>query len=210
MAPGSTLLDMSSSYAPATKKLAATLAARKLTLVDAPVSGGVKGAKQATLTIMFGGSADKFAELQPILATMGKMIQHVGETGAGHALKAINNYLSAASLYATSEAVMMAQKFGLDPKVALETINQSSGQSYSTHYKFPTFVLPRSFNSNFSLDLLLKDVKMVNQLAKELEVPTLLASVVEQVYQTAKNVGPAEQDHTEIFTFIEQITARGD
>lgn len=155
---------------------------------------------------MVGGSRKDFEAVLPVLQCLGKKVTLVGTTGAGHALKAINNYLSAASLYATTEAMVLAKTLGLDLKVALENINSSSGQSYSTHYKFPTFVLPRRFDSGFSLKLLLKDVKMVTALAEDNRVPVFLASAVEQVYEAAALMGEGQQDHTEIVKFLETIT----
>ncbi|MCY9002459.1 NAD(P)-dependent oxidoreductase [Peribacillus frigoritolerans] len=206
MNPGGLIIDMSSSYVFLTKTLAEKLANTGLTLIDAPVSGGVKGAKAGTLTIMVGAKREYYEKALPILRCMGENIMLVGETGSGHALKAINNYLSAASLYATTEAMILAKKLGIDLSVALEAINHSSGRSFSTQFKFPTFIVPRSFNSGFSLDLLLKDVKMVTSIAKDSKVPIFLASTVEQVYEAASITGEEDQDHTEIIKFLEKIT----
>lgn len=207
MKTGGTIIDMSSSYVLSTKELAQKGRASGITLIDAPVSGGVKGAKEGSLTIMVGADKEEdFLKALPILRVMGKKVNHVGSTGSGHALKAINNYLSATSLYATTEAMMLIKKLGIDQKVALEIINSSSGQSFSTHYKFPSFILPRSFNSGFSLDLLLKDVGMVTNIAKDMKVPVLLASLVEQIYEGASISGNLEQDHTEIIKFLERIS----
>jgi 3-hydroxyisobutyrate dehydrogenase-like beta-hydroxyacid dehydrogenase len=206
MEAGNLIVDMSSSYALSTRKMAKELEFKGISLVDAPVSGGVKGAREGSLTIMVGGKEQDVRKVLPILQCMGKLVKHVGEIGSGHALNAINNYLSAASLYATTEAMALAKKLGLNLSVALETINQSSGQSFSTHYKFPTFVLPREFHSGFSLDLLLKDVKMTIAMAKELRVPMLQGEVVERIYELAANNGEPGQDHTEIVMFLEEIT----
>ncbi|MET3506574.1 NAD(P)-dependent oxidoreductase [Halalkalibacter oceani] len=207
MKPGGIIIDMSSSYVLSTKKLSQKAASTGLTFVDAPVSGGVKGAKAGTLTIMVGAQKEVYLKVLPILKTMGKTVNLIGETGSGHALKAINNYLSATSLYATTEAAILLKKLNIDLDIALETINQSSGQSFSTHYKFPTFVLPRSFNSGFSLDLILKDVKMVNDISRDLHIPVFLAGSVEQIYKAASISGDHNQDHTEIVTFLENITS---
>lgn len=206
MSPGGMIIDMSSSYVLSTKELAKRITKRGITLIDAPVSGGVKGAKAASLTIMVGATEEGYKRALPILSCLGKNIKLVGKVGSGHALKALNNYLSATSLYATTEAMVLAKKLGIDLNVALETINCSSGQSFSTHYKFPTFVLPRSFNSGFSLDLLLKDVKMVTKMAQETRLPNFLASTVEQIYETASLTGEKGQDHTEIVKLLEKLS----
>lgn len=206
MMPGGVIIDMSSSYVLSTRRLAEDAKLKKLAFLDAPVSGGVKGAREGTLTIMVGGNPDDFQTVLPILQHIGKKITLVGQTGAGHALKALNNYLSAASLYATTEAMVLAKTLGLDLNVALESINTSSGQSYSTHYKFPNFVLPRTFDSGFSLELLLKDVKMATSLARDNKVPVFLASAVEQIYEAALRSGDPNLDHTEVVKFLEGIT----
>jgi 3-hydroxyisobutyrate dehydrogenase-like beta-hydroxyacid dehydrogenase len=146
--------------------------------------------------------------VRPLFDCMGQKIIHVGEVGHGHALKAINNFLSAASMYATTEAMIIAESVGLDLNTCLETINGSSGQSYSTHYKFPKFVLPRSFNSEFSLDLLLKDLKMAVSLARDNEVPLFLGATLEQVYESAQQVLGKGCDHTEIVQFLEKTSGR--
>ncbi|WP_019119758.1 NAD(P)-dependent oxidoreductase [Brevibacillus massiliensis] len=206
MKPGGMIIDMSSSYSLSTQRLAKKAVEAGLTMIDAPVSGGVKGAKAGNLTIMVGGSDADFARALPILQCMGKTINLVGETGAGHALKAINNYLSATSMYATAEAMILCKKLGLHLNTALETINQSSGQSFSTHYKFPTFVTTRQFNSGFSLELLQKDVRMVNSIARDQKIPLLLGGLVEQIYEMALHSLPGHPDHTEIAAFLERMT----
>lgn len=206
---GAFILDMSSSYVLSTRRLALEAHARGLSYLDAPVSGGVKGAKQATLTIMVGGTKEDFEATLPILHCLGKTVNHVGDVGAGHALKALNNYLSAASLWATTEAMVLAKSLGLDLSLALDTINQSSGQSFSTHYKFPNFVLPRTFNSGFGLELLLKDVRMVTAMAKDQHIPVALAGLVEQLYETANlSLDEEKPDHTEVVKFLEGVTRR--
>lgn len=206
MKPGTMIIDMSSSYALSTQKLAKACAAKQITLLDAPVSGGVVGAQNASLTIMVGGKEPDVEQALPVLKLMGSNVKHVGDTGAGHGLKAINNYLSATTMYATTEAMILAQKLGLDLNKALETINSSSGQSFSTHFKFPRYVLPRKFDSGFSLELMLKDVRLVTAYAKDTRTPVLLASLVEQIYETAANAGGPGLDHTEIVKYLEQLS----
>lgn len=206
MSAGKYIIDMSSSYALDTMNLSEELAKHSIILMDAPVSGGTSGAGDGTLTIMVGGTKQDFEVVQPILKAMGKKILLVGSVGHGHALKAINNFLSATSLYATTEAMMMAKSSGLNLEVCLDVINESSGQSYSTHRKFPKHVLPRKFDSGFSLDLLLKDVKMATSMARDFHVPLILGGEVEQVYEAAQRMLGNGKDHTEIVKFLENIT----
>lgn len=206
MSAGKYIIDMSSSYALDTMNLSEEIAEQGLILMDAPVSGGISGASDGTLTIMVGGKEKNFKEIQSILEAMGKNIRLVGSIGHGHAIKAINNFLSATSLYATTEAMMIAKASGLNLETSLDIINESSGQSYSTHRKFPKHVLPRKFDSGFSLDLLLKDVKMANSLARDYHLPLILGGEVEQVYEAAQRLLGSGRDHTEIVKFLENIT----
>ena len=134
--PDTTVIDMSSSEPLQTREVAARLAERRIRLVDAPVSGGVKGAVSGTLTIMVGGADDDMTRVAPVLLAIGKP-QHVGPVAAGHALKALNNLMSATHLWITSEAMLTGEAFGLDPAEMLETVNGSSGRSGSTDNKWP-------------------------------------------------------------------------
>lgn len=206
MRAGQIIVDMSSSDMNSTIKLAKLVNEKGIDYVDAPVSGGKKGAAEASLTIMVGGKSSNFNELHAILKCMGDNIIHIGEVGHGHALKAINNFLSATSLYASSEAMIIANSIGLDLQKSLEVINGSSGQSYSTLYKLPNFILKRKFKAGFSLDLMLKDIKLSNSLARENGIPIMLGSLIEQVYEAASTILEEECDHTEIAKFIEIIS----
>lgn len=202
----SIIIDMSSSYSLDTENLKTLLDERSVHLIDAPVSGGVPKAKSGELTIMVGGAENDFAQVHYLLEYLGKDIKHIGKTGSGHALKAINNYLAAASMYATSEAMILAKKLGIDPEVAVESVNTSTGKSHSSEFKYPTYVLPREFSSSFSLDLQLKDINMAKDMAKEVDMPMLLGSSLIEIYESAVNLGGKGQDHTEIIKFLETIS----
>jgi 3-hydroxyisobutyrate dehydrogenase-like beta-hydroxyacid dehydrogenase len=195
---GSIIIDMGSSYYFSTLKLHEQLKEKGIYLVDAPVSGGVIGATAGMLTIMLGSKEQPFDKVLPILNMLGKNVYDLGSVGSGHAVKAINNYLSATSLFATSEAFYLIEKLGIDKEKALDVINNSSGRSFSTELKFPRYILPEAFNSGFSLDLILKDVKTTNRIAKEINLPIQLASIIEKYYLEAKEIGGVQQDHTEI------------
>ncbi|GGN33877.1 NAD(P)-dependent oxidoreductase [Streptomyces fuscichromogenes] len=194
---GATVVDMSSSDPMSTRRLATGLAARGVTLVDAPVSGGVKGAENGQLTIMAGGAEDAVERLSPLLAVMGTA-RRAGEVGAGHALKAVNNLLSATHLLATAEGVLAGERFGLDPAVMVELINSSSGRSGSTDNKFPNFVLPGTYDSGFGLRLMVKDMRIAVGLARELGVASPLADRAVALWEDALAALPDTADHTEI------------
>jgi len=157
--PGALVVDMGSSDPTQTRELAAAAASRGFGYVDAPVSGAVVGAEAGTLTIMFGGTAEELARCEPFFASLGKKIVHAGPVGAGHALKALNNLLSATSFLITLEAIAAGARFGLDPKVMIDAINDSTGRSWSTEHKVPQFVEPRSFTSGFAMRLMVKDIR---------------------------------------------------
>jgi 3-hydroxyisobutyrate dehydrogenase len=151
MAPGSVLLDMGSSEPTATRALAERAAELGVDVVDAPVSGGVGGARRGALTIMAGGEDAALARVRPLLDVLGDRVLHVGPVAAGHALKALNNLLSATHLLASAEALEVGTRFGLDPGVLLDAINTSSGRSGSTERKLPDFVLTGRYDSGVAL-----------------------------------------------------------
>ncbi|GAC46706.1 NAD(P)-binding domain-containing protein [Gordonia aichiensis] len=202
LAPGSVVVDMSSSDPASTRELAQTLSAADVTLVDAPVSGGVKGAENGKLTIMVGGSPEAFDTVRPVLESLGTP-RLGGDVGAGHAIKAINNLLSATHLLATAEAAAAAQRFGLDPAVLIDMVNTSSGRSGSTDNKYPNFILPGTYDSGFALALMLKDMKIATDLAAKVGAPALLGEQAVAMWERAQTELEPGADHTEIARWID-------
>lgn len=195
------IVDMSSSEPLRTRALAASLADSGRVLVDAPVSGGVSGARAGTLAVMVGGPDEVVADLEPLLAAMGRP-RHVGPVGAGHALKALNNLMSAAHLVASSEAVLVGEEFGLDPAVMLEVVNGSSGRSGSTENKWPNHILPGTYGAGFAIGLLVKDIHIALDLAATTSVPSRHAAATVALWDEAlAALGPAA-DHTEIARWL--------
>jgi 3-hydroxyisobutyrate dehydrogenase len=206
LAPGTLLIDMSSCEPTETRRLAEETAAHDVVLVDAPVSGGVAGARAGTLTIMVGGSDEAVAACRPLLEVMGGRVTHVGPVAAGHALKSLNNLLSATSLLITSEAVLAGRRFGLDPKVMVETLDESTGRSWSTHYKMPEFVLPRDWSSGFTMRLLIKDLHIALGLARATGSPIGLGRAVAELWERAAETIGDGSDHTEIARWLEEMS----
>jgi 3-hydroxyisobutyrate dehydrogenase len=197
------IVDMSSSEPLRTRALAASLADTGRVLVDAPVSGGVSGARAGTLAVMVGGPDDVVADLEPLLGAMGRP-RHVGPVGAGHALKALNNLMSAAHLVASSEAVLVGEEFGLDPAVMLEVVNGSSGRSGSTENKWPNHILPGTYGAGFGIGLLVKDIHIALDLAASTSVPTRHAAATVALWDEAlAELGPTA-DHTEIARWLRE------
>ncbi|WP_199179325.1 NAD(P)-dependent oxidoreductase [Mycolicibacterium goodii] len=201
LAPGSVVIDMSSSEPMRTRELAADLARRGIHLVDAPVSGGVRGAEAGKLTIMVGGDADVVAGITPVLELLGRPV-HAGDVGAGHAVKALNNLMSATHLWVTSEVMIAGQRFGLDPEVMLSVFNGSSGRSGSTENKWPNFILPGGFDSGFGLRLMLKDMKIATGLARAVGVEPTLGDEAVELWARAAGELDATADHTEVARWI--------
>ncbi|OZC59765.1 hypothetical protein CH267_06620 [Rhodococcus sp. 06-621-2] len=191
------VLDMSSSDPVCTRKLASRLAELNVEMVDAPVSGGVSGAERGTLTIMVGGNDAAVTTSNQLLRILGTP-RHAGPVGAGHALKAINNLLSATHLLATAEGVAIGERFGLDPALMVELVNTSSGRSGSTDNKYPNFILPGSFDSGFGLRLMLKDMKIATSLGTAMGAPAQLGAHAVELWEKASNALPPTADHTEI------------
>lgn len=197
---GTTIIDMSSSEPMATRKLAEDVTRRGMRLLDAPVSGGVKGAEAGKLTIMVGAPETDYVDLAALLAPMGRVVR-AGDVGAGHAIKALNNLLSAAHLLVTSEAMRVGQQFGLDPKVMLDIFNTSSGRSGSTENKWPNFIISGKYDSGFALRLMVKDMKIAVGLGEDVGVPMALGEVAQALWQDAADALPATADHTHIATW---------
>ena len=205
LTPGSTLIDMSTAVPARTVALARWLAEREIGMLDAPVSGGVAGAERGSLTIMVGGPRPLFERYVPLFEAMGKTIHYVGGTGSGHTIKAINNMVSATTMAVTSEALALAVKAGIDVNTALAVINSGTGRSWSSEYKFPTFVLNHAFNSGFSIGLMRKDVDIAIELGQEHAVPLFVAAAAQQLYRFAIGHGLSEQCHTTIATILEEM-----
>jgi 3-hydroxyisobutyrate dehydrogenase len=198
-----TLIDMSSSEPLQTRELAQLATARGIELVDAPVSGGVRGAIEGRLTIMAGGDAQAVETSRPMLEVIGETVRYVGPVGAGHALKSLNNLLSAVHLLASCEALAIGRAFGLDPQVFVETINLSTGRSASTERKLPEFILTGTYDAGFSLSLMVKDVRIAVSLGEELGTPAALAQRALSMWQQADAVLGVGADHTEIARWVD-------
>jgi 3-hydroxyisobutyrate dehydrogenase len=202
---GAVVVDMSSSDPAGTRALGVALSAKNVALIDAPVSGAVAGAKDGTLAIMAGGEKEALEKVLPVLKAMGRQIFHVGALGAGHAVKALNNYLGAAGTLAGFEALLIARAFGLDPKPMLEAINASTGRNSTTERKISRDVLSGAFASGFKLALMAKDVGIAAELARGLRVETPYLKETLRLWRAARRRLPAHADHTEIFHYLEKL-----
>jgi len=199
---GMLVLDMSSSDPVGTRSLGQELAARGIDLVDAPVSGGVKKALDATLAIMAGGDAAAIERVRPLLEKMGGRVFLTGPLGSGHAMKALNNYVSAAGMIATSEALAVGARFGLDPAVMTDILNASSGRNNTTEVKVKPFMLSGTFASGFSAALMVKDVATAAHLAEAVGASAELAKHCTEIWREASAALGPGADHTAIYEFV--------
>ena len=193
---GGIVIDMSSSDPIGTRDLAADLLKDGVVLLDAPVSGGVPKATDGTLAIMLGGEdAAAKARVMPLLETMGGAIFETGPTGSGHAMKALNNYLSAIGLTAANEALMVGQKFGLDPRVMTDVINASTGRNSNTERKLHQAVIPRTFDAGFATTLMAKDLRTAYDLVKAQSQYAPVMELVSRIWTEVDEEFPG-CDHT--------------
>jgi 3-hydroxyisobutyrate dehydrogenase len=203
--PGAIVIDMSSSEPSGTRALATALSPKKVFVVDAAVSGAVAKAKDGTLAIMAGGEKALLRQVEPVLRAMGREIFHCGPLGAGHAVKALNNYLGAAGTIAGFEALLVAQAFGLDAKPMIDAINASTGKNSTTERKIPQQVLTGAFASGFKLALMTKDVGIAAGLASGLGVDTPYLRETLKLWRAAQKKLPAQADHTEMYRYLERL-----
>jgi len=197
-------VDLSTTGPRVAKAIAAALAKRGITAIDAPVSGGVGGAVKGTLAVMTSGPKPECDRLRPILEAIGKVFYIGPEPGMGQMMKLINNLLSATATAATSEAIVLGAKAGLDPYVMIDVINAGSGRNTATEDKFPRAILPRSFDYGFALGLMTKDVKLCIDEADSLLVPMWIGQAVKQLWLYGLGQGGPDQDFTALITHIEK------
>ena len=201
---GSTVIDMSSSSPVSTRELGRLFEARGVKFIDAPVSGGVKRAVTGELAIMVGGDAAVLEACRPIFEKLGNQIFHAGPLGAGHAIKALNNYVSAAGLVAACEAVIVGQRFGLLPNVIVDILNASSGMNNTTKVKMKQFMLSGAFNAGFTTGLMAKDLRTALEVAREVGGPSALAERCTALWNDAEQTLGPTADHTAIYKFLER------
>jgi 3-hydroxyisobutyrate dehydrogenase len=201
---GAVVIDMSSSSPSVTRELGPRLQAAGVDFIDAPVSGGVKRAVDGSLAIMAGGEPVVIARVKPLLLTMGKSVIETGMLGSGHAMKALNNYVSAAGLLAACEALKVGADFGIAPEKIVAVLNASTGKNNSTENKLMQFVVSGLFNSGFSLGLMKKDINIATDLAKSLGADTLLGEVLLKSWADAEGKLGGAADHTEIYRMLEK------
>lgn len=204
---GMAVVDMSTIAPSASKKIAATCAARGVAFLDAPVSGGSQGAEAGTLTIMVGGDAATFERVRPIFAAMGapENILHVGPVGAGQVVKLVNQHLCGVVAAASLEALVLGVKAGADVATMARVVGASSGGNWQLANPIRLRAFSGTFEPGFFTDLLVKDLRLVMELADELNVPVTLGAVAKQMYEAARAQGYGRRDYTAVVRPLEEL-----
>ncbi|HEX7466798.1 MAG TPA: 3-hydroxyisobutyrate dehydrogenase [Usitatibacter sp.] len=203
-APGTPLIDSSTIDPLTAREVAMDAKAKGCAMVDAPVSGGVAGAEAGTLTFMVGGEARDFEGAKPVLLAMGKNIVHCGGIGNGQVAKICNNMMLAIEMIATAEGMTLAAKLGMDPKVFAAIVNTSSGRCWSsdTYNPYPGVLesvpASRSYSGGFGSDLMLKDLTLATDAAKNAKQPVMLGALAQQIYQKHSVDGNGAKDFSSV------------
>ena len=197
-------IDLSTTGSRVAAKIAAALAKKHIVQIDCPVSGGVGGARKGTLAVMVSGPKAEVDLVKDVLAVLGKVFVIGEKPGMAQTMKLANNFLSATAMAATSEAVAMGVKAGLDPAVMIDVINAGSGRTTASDGKFPQAILPRTFNYGFTTALMLKDVRLCVEEAKDLNVPNSVMSTVLDQWETTNTEFGGDGDFTDIVKMIEK------
>jgi 3-hydroxyisobutyrate dehydrogenase len=197
------MIDCTSGDPATSRRIAARLAEKGVGFVDAPVSGGVKGAVAGTLTVMCGGSEKDVERARPVLEAFGKKIVRCGEIGAGDAVKAMNQALLAIHIWSAGEALATLAKLGVDAEVALDVINGSSGRSNSSENLFPERVIGRKYPRTFKIALLDKDVGIASGIVAETGTPAPFIDLAAKLFSEAHHLLGEEADHVEAVRVIE-------
>ena len=196
-------VDLSTTGSVMARRVFETLATNNIVQIDSPVSGGVTGAAKGTLAVMVSGPRGEVAAIEPVLSVIGKLFFISERPGAGQTMKLCNNFLSAAAMTATSEAMVMGVKAGLDPKVMIDVINAGSGRNTASADKFPRCVLPRTFDVGFKAALAYKDVRLCVDEAEHLGAPMVVGSAVREMLAITLALVGKEADFSEVVKVCE-------
>jgi 3-hydroxyisobutyrate dehydrogenase len=205
MKPGTIIIEMSSGVPSVTQVLAEKVASLGGTLIDAPVSGGVPRAKTGQLAIMVGGDSATIDQAMPVLSAMGTSVLRTGAVGSGQAMKALNNLVSTGGFLIGIEALLIGQRFGLDPGVMTDVLNAATGMNNSTQKKFRQFVLSRKFDAGFTMGLLAKDLSIALQVGRETGTAVPLSALVNEMIVSALSRFGPDADQTEMAKLCELL-----
>ncbi len=205
MRPGTVIVEMSSGVPTVTQELAERVASLGGHMIDAPVSGGVPRARSGELAIMAGGDPAVIERVMPVLRAMGTQVLRTGAVGSGQAMKALNNLVSTGGFLIGIEALLIGQRFGLDPLVMVDVLNAATGMNNSTQKKFKQFVLSRRFDAGFTMGLLHKDVSIALEVGRETGTPAPVSALCKELIASAVAMFGQDADHTEMARVLERL-----
>jgi 3-hydroxyisobutyrate dehydrogenase len=203
--PGSLVIDMSTISPAATRVIAARLSERGVAMLDAPVSGGSEGAARGTLSIMVGGAAADYERALPVFQAMGKTITHVGAIGAGQTVKLVNQILVVVNMLAVSEALIFAQAGGLDLEKTIAAVAGGAGGSWMLSNR-GTQAIRRDWRPGFTIDLQQKDVRLVLEAAREMGIPLVATSLIDNLYRVLQAGGLGHEGNHALIKALEALS----
>jgi 3-hydroxyisobutyrate dehydrogenase len=202
---GTLWIDSTSGDPVSSRRTEKRLSEKGVRFIDAPVTGGVPGALEGNLTVMVGGASEDYVQSGAILKSFGSRIVHVGETGAGHAVKAANNALLATNMWAAAECLLTLRRLGIDLKSALEVINSGSGRSFASEELLPSRILDGEWPLSFRLALHEKDIRIAEAMSRSEKVSSPLLSLTTQLYTAAMRNLPSDTDYVEVVKFAARM-----
>jgi 3-hydroxyisobutyrate dehydrogenase-like beta-hydroxyacid dehydrogenase len=196
------ILDATTGTPAAAQRVAQTLKSRGIDYSDAPISGGVKGAVDAKLTFMAGGEDKVIDRAVPVMEAMGTTIFRVGPVGTGRLVKALNQIITGMNVLVLCESVVLGKKAGVLPERVFEILSKCSANSFHLQTKLPQFIIPGKFDGGFRIDLMIKDLEIALQTAKEIATPMMLTGIANQIYRAASASGFGSKDVSAMANFF--------
>lgn len=201
-APGSIILDTTTGTPEASVQMAALCAEKGVGYLDAPISGGVKRAEEATLTFIVGGEDNIFDKALPFMKKLGDNIYNVGPVGAGRTLKALNQIIAGMNTLILCETVALGRKAGISPETFYEVLSKCAANSFHLQTKLPNFIIPEDFNGGHRIEMMIKDLEIALQVAKAHKTPLMLAGLGNQLYRAGAGSGYSDMDISSMVKFF--------
>jgi 3-hydroxyisobutyrate dehydrogenase-like beta-hydroxyacid dehydrogenase len=200
--PGTLILDTTTGSPRAAVQVAAATRPKGVEYVDAPISGGVKGAVEGKLTFIVGGDPEAVKKATPLMKIIGQNIFPVGPVGSGRAVKALNQIISALNTLTLCETVVLGKKLGISPETLFEVLSKCAANSYHLQTKLPQFIIPGTFDGGHRIEMMIKDLEIALQVAKELNTSMMLTGLSAQMYRAGASAGYARKDISAMVNFL--------
>jgi 3-hydroxyisobutyrate dehydrogenase-like beta-hydroxyacid dehydrogenase len=201
-ARGTLILDTTTGTPQAAVHLAAKLSQQGIQYLDAPISGGVKGAREAKITFMVGGEKQLYEKAMPLMKTLGANIYHIGPLGTGRAIKALNQIIAALNTLTLCETVVLGKRLGISPETFFEVLSKCAANSYHLQTKLPQFIIPGKFDDGHRIEMMVKDLEIALQVARDLKTSALMTGLATQIYRAGASAGYAAKDISAMANFL--------